>query len=93
MRCYRVRWKNGEVEIVFAESDEDLFFALDEVGSPYEAIIEEIEPPNGVRISPRNWKSAVTDILADSKVIRRITKSDLDRAFDVLYGGLPVMLH
>jgi len=91
MPCYRVRWPNGEVEIVFAEDDADLFETLDEEGSPYDAIIEEVELPNGLRISEKNWKKTMVEILTEAKVIRELTKEDLDIAFDRLYGGNPVL--
>ena len=83
MPCYRVKWPDGTIEIVFAEDDAELFDLLDEEGNPYSAEIHEIDPPMGTRfiISGGN-----IDILKkEVKVIRRLTYKDLDRSFQTLY--------
>ena len=86
MPCYRVKWPNNTVDIVFAEDDADLFLTLDSEADPYSAIIEEIEPPHG--FIPSNNSLIARLLASECRVVRRVTESDLDRAFGVLY---PIM--
>ncbi len=85
-RAYRVKWPDSSVQLVLAENDADLFDVLDEEGCPYDAVIEEVELPDGLKLSEQNCLKILDDTLAGARVIRHLTKSDLDRAFDALYG-------
>ena len=98
LRIYRVRWMDGEIELVLAESDEDLVQILEEECTPYAASIEEIylvPPEDGpVRLNRKNWIRTVTDIMR-LPAKRKLTQEDLDRAFSNLYGsptGYPAYL-
>ncbi|RLB31531.1 MAG: hypothetical protein DRH11_13165 [Deltaproteobacteria bacterium] len=88
MRCYYVTWPDGDKDIVFAEDEEELFMILDEKASPYCAVIEEIDFPDGLTLSSKAHSQTTDDILSKAKVLRRIMKPELDQAFDALYRDI-----
>ena len=84
-KLYRVRWPDGEVELIVAENDEELFFILDEEASPLGALVEEVDLDKNIRIRPGNKLLSITEIMR-LPVKRKLSPKDFDRALKNLYG-------
>ena len=77
--------ETGEVKLIVARNDEELFFTLDEYASPYEFVIEEIDPeslpPLSIDFTPdEELKKELTKLPS----LRILTPRDLDRIFKKL---------
>jgi len=82
-RFYRTtHLETGEVKLIIARNDEELFYALDEYASPYEFLIEEIDP--------ESLPPILIDLTADKELkeelmevrpLRILQIKDLNKAF------------
>lgn len=91
-RLYRVKWPDGNVELIAADDEEELFLILDEEAPPFDAEIEEVELGT-MRINPRNRLLVFREIM-ELPIKRKLTKADLERALVSLYGvPQPILLH
>ena len=81
MRLYRVKWP-GETILVFAESDEELFLALDELGSPFEAEIEEVSLDGPLLLTGSREIEKM-----DLRILRRLKAEDIETIMEGLYHG------
>jgi len=86
VKYYRIKWPDGEIEVVMAEDETDLFWILDRKGNPFSAVIEEIEPPEKIRISEESWEKVKEEILHKPKIIKKITEEDLEKVFRLFYS-------
>lgn len=68
-RIYRVRWPNGEVELIFARNDEELYEMIEEEALenkdflPFDAEVEEVELTESIKISLRNRLRTLGDLM------------------------------
>ncbi len=76
MPFYKVKWPDGEIELVEATGVADLFWLLDRKGDPCCAEIEEIE---------LLWPE-VKKTFWNTRTIRKITDDELNKAIEELYG-------
>ena len=86
MKYYRIKWPDGKIEVVMAEDETDLFWILDRKGNPFSAVVEEIEPPEKIRILDKNWKEIKKEILEQPKVVKKLTEKDMEKVLEHLYS-------
>lgn len=95
-RLYRVRWPNGDVELIAAEDDEELFLLLEEELEflPFDAEIEEVELTVPIRISLKNRLKTITEFMK-LPAKRKLSENDLNRVVSNLYGvpSSPIYIH
>ena len=85
MNCYLVRTEKGRF-VIFARDVVELFQILEEETVPYGADIWELEFHAGFRLHLGEELSAKS--LLQHAIPRKITKAELDYAFDSLYGDM-----
>ncbi len=85
MNCYLIKTSEQDY-VVFARDVVELFTILDEETTPYGVEIWELEFHAGLRFTLGHRLSA-KDLLQHATP-RKITKAELDYAFDCLYGDV-----
>ena len=92
-RLYRIRWPDGNVELIAAENDEELLLLLDEESPLFDAEIEEVELTVPIRIDLRKRLRTVTEFMK-LPAKRRLLAAELNRILSDTYDAeTPIRFH